>query len=557
MRRFLRGLSVGVVVLVLSTGVASAQLSTAQLSGRVTDESGAVLPGVTVTVRQTDTGFTRSDVTDGNGSYVLSNLPLGPYRLDVSLQGFRTYVQTGIVLQVAASPEINVVLSVGSLEESVTVEAAAPLVDVQSSGISEVVQNEQILALPLNGRNAAELVMIAGAAVQTITSTQRVAPGGMGISVAGGQSFGVAYLLDGAMHNNPQDNLSLPFPFPDALQEFSVATSGLNAQHGMHAGAAVNAVTKSGTNRVTGNVFEFVRDRRFNATNPFAQIGPDGERVDDGLHRNQFGGTLGGPIAQNKLFFFGAVQGTTVRQQPAANIARVPTAAMLAGDFTTVASPACNGGRQIALRGGFVNNRVDPAQFSRAALNMMKFLPTTTDPCGEVTYSQQKDSNEWQYLGRIDYQRTADHTIFGRYMATQASIANPVREGDSALSLFDAANNVGLQGMDGLSHSLALGDTRVFGSNVVNSLRFVFNRSAVTRFAPDTFDPYDLGSDVYSYAPHVMWARVQGAFEIQNQGNSRFLTNASQISDDFTMVRGDHQISLGARSEERRVGKGW
>src|SRR5262245_10235978 len=174
MKRFLRGLSVGGVVLLLITGgVASAQLSTAQLSGRVTDESGAVLPGVTVTVRQTDTGFTRSDVTAGNGSYVLSNLPLGPYRLDVSLQGFRTYVQTGIVLQVAASPEINVVLSVGSLEESVTVEAAAPLVDVQSSGISEVVQNEQILALPLNGRNAAELVMIAGAAVQTITSTQR------------------------------------------------------------------------------------------------------------------------------------------------------------------------------------------------------------------------------------------------------------------------------------------------------------------------------------------------------------------------------------------------
>ena len=101
-------------------------------------------------------------------------------------------------------------------------------------------------------------------------------------------------------------------------------------------GAAVNAVTKSGTNRLTGNVFEFVRDRRFNATNPFAQIGPDGKRVDDGLQRNQFGGTLGGPIVQNKLFFFGAFQGTTVRQQPAANIARVPTAAMLAGDFTAV-----------------------------------------------------------------------------------------------------------------------------------------------------------------------------------------------------------------------------
>ena len=169
---FLRGFSIGVLGLLLTAGAAWAQLSTAQLSGRVTDESGAVLPGVTVTATQTDTGFTRSDVTDGNGSYVLSNLPPGPYRLEVSLAGFRTYVQTGIVLQVAASPVINAVLSVGALEESVTVEAAAPLVDVQSSGISDVVQNEEILALPLNGRNAAELVMLAGAAVQTTNATQ-------------------------------------------------------------------------------------------------------------------------------------------------------------------------------------------------------------------------------------------------------------------------------------------------------------------------------------------------------------------------------------------------
>ena len=547
MRRVLRQWSfVGMLVL-LGCAVASAQLSTAQLSGRVTDESGAVLPGATITVTQTDTGFTRTDVTDGDGAYVLSNLPPGPYRLEVMLQGFRSYVQTGIVLQVAAAPVINAALGVGALEESVTVEAAAPLVDVQSSGISDVVRNEEIMALPLNGRNAVELVMVAGAAVQVTAAPSRAVPGGLGVSVAGGQSFGVAYLLDGAMHNNPQDNMNYPFPFPDALQEFSVATSGLNAQHGMHSGAAVNAVTKSGTNRLAGNAFEFVRDHRFNATNPFAQIGPDGRRVDDGLKRNQFGGTLGGPIVPNRLFFFGAYQGTTVRQQPAANIARVPTAAMLAGDFTTVASPACNGGRQVTLVGGFVNNRVNPAQFSPAALTLVsKYLPKTTDPCGEVTYSQRKDSNEGQYVGRMDYQRTADDTFFGRYMATSATSPSPVREGDSALSLYDAANNAGLQGRDGLVQSLAIGDTHVFGSNTVNSLRFVFNRAAVSLSVPDMFDPYDLGSDVYSYSPHVMWVRVQGAFEAQNLGPSKFRTNASQISEDFTVVRGDHQLSLGA-----------
>jgi hypothetical protein len=212
MRCFHRLFSSGVASLLLTTVAAWAQLSTAQLSGRVSDESSAVLPGVTITAMQTDTGFTRSDVTDGNGSYVLSNLPPGPYRLEVSLAGFRAYVQTGIVLQVAASPVVNAVLSVGALEESVTVEAAAPLVDVQSSGISDVVQNEEILSLPLNGRNAVELVMVAGAAVPVTNAASRAVPGGMGISVAGGQSFGVAYLLDGATHNNPQDNLSLPFP---------------------------------------------------------------------------------------------------------------------------------------------------------------------------------------------------------------------------------------------------------------------------------------------------------------------------------------------------------
>ena len=221
-------LSLGATFLLLSSVAAWAQLSTAQLSGRVTDESGGVLPGVTITITQTDTGFMRSGVTDGNGGYVLTNLPLGPYRVEAALQGFRTFVRTGIVLQVGATPELNVQLSVGALEESVTVQGAAPLVDVQSSGISDVVQNEEILALPLNGRNAVELVAIAGAAVQVTTAPSRAVPGGMGISVAGGQSFGVAYLLDGGMHNNPQDNMNYPFPFPDALQEFSVATSGLN-----------------------------------------------------------------------------------------------------------------------------------------------------------------------------------------------------------------------------------------------------------------------------------------------------------------------------------------
>src|SRR5205085_3548858 len=213
----------------------------------------------------------------------------------VSLQGFKTYVQTGIVLQVGATPTINAALAVGNLEETVSVEAAAPIVDIKSAGLSEVVEQERIVELPLQGRQVTDLIVLAGAAVEQGRPNSRSFQGGVNISVAGGLFFGVSYLLDGAMHNDIQSSSGLPLPFPDALQEFRVATSGLSAANGVHAGAAVNAVTKSGTNRFSGNAFEFLRDHRFNSISPFALVGPDGKKLDDGLKRNQFGGTFGGP----------------------------------------------------------------------------------------------------------------------------------------------------------------------------------------------------------------------------------------------------------------------
>ena len=294
----------------------------------------------------------------------MSNLPTGPYRLEVSLQGFRTYVQTGLVLQVGATPTINTELAVGNLEETVSVEAAAPLVDVRSAGISSVVEQERIVELPLQGREVTDLIILAGGAFQAGRPGNKGFQGGAQITVAGSMLAGIAYTLDGAMHNDVSSDGGLPLPFPDAMQEFQVATSGLSAQNGMHAGAAVSAVTKSGTNRWSGNAFEFLRDRRFNATSPFAATGPDGKHLDDGLRRNQYGGTLGGPLVRDRLFVFGAYQGTKITVAPTDNIAYVPTAAMLAGDFTTFASPACNSGRQIALRAPFVNNRVDPSAAS-------------------------------------------------------------------------------------------------------------------------------------------------------------------------------------------------
>jgi hypothetical protein len=538
----------GAVTVLLLASAASAQLSTAQLSGRVTDESGAVLPGVTVTATQIDTGRTRSVITAANGTYVLPNLPTGSYQLEAMLQGFRTYAQTGIVLQVAATPVINVVMAVGSLEETVSVDAAAPLVDVQSAGIGDIVGNDRIVELPLQGRQVTDLIVLAGAAVKTdTTDNPRYTRGGVRISVAGGLPIGVAYLLDGAAHNDPQSNMNLPMPFPDALQEFRVATSGLSAQNGVHGAASVNAVTKSGTNSFHGNGFEFLRHHALNATSPFAEMGPDGKPQDDGLVRNQFGGTLGGPIVRDKLFFFGGYQGTRLRQRPADQIAFVPTSAMLGGDFTTFASPQCNNGRQINLSGGFVNNRIDPALFSPAALRLARKLPAATDPCGEITFGTSEDSNEGQGIGRIDYQMTANHSLFGRYMATLLKQDPAYRgEGDNVLKASS-------DGLKNLTHSLTVGDTIVFGPTAVNALHVAFNRTTVNRFNTPYFDPVDLGIKLYPYIRGQMPITVGGAFDLPaGSTKADFLNSLYQVGDDFTLVRGGHQFGIGGIAEYSR-----
>jgi hypothetical protein len=520
--------------------------ATAQMAGSVRDESGAVLPGVTVTVTQTDTGFTRTVVTEDGGTYVLPSLPTGPYRLEVSLQGFRTYAQTGIVLQVGATPTINAVLAVGSLEETVSVEAAAPLVDVRSAGISEVVENERIVELPLQGRNAALLVIMVGAAVNTgDVSGQRNRNDAVAISVAGGLRSGVAYSLDGAMHNDPYDNLNLPFPFPDALQEFSVATGGLSAQNGMHSGASVNAVTRSGTNRVSGNVFEFLRHHSFNASDAFAPVLPNGQKADDGLVRHQFGGTMGGPILRDKLFFFGAYQGTRVRQTPASFIAWVPSAAMLAGDFTAYAAPACNAGRQIALRAPFVNNRIDPALFSKPAVLVTKRLPVAADPCGRINYSVPLDNNDAQYVTRADYQLSASHSVFGRYIDTfERRLPTVGRTGDILTVRREFGANKRAR-----AQATAFGDTLVLGSNTVNTFRVTWNRTSNHLNDPpdEFFDASDLGIKLHSYVPGVIGLNVTNGFVVSG-GNSvkvRLANESYQLADDMTVVRGRHQFAFG------------
>ena len=537
------------IVCLLAAGSAAAAQATGQLNGRVTDESGAVLPGVTVTATQTDTGFTRTVVTDETGAWAMPSVPIGPYRLEVALSGFRTQVLTGIVLQVNASPVINTELVLGALAESVTVEAAAPLVDVRSSGISEVVEQERIVELPLQGRQVTDLVVLAGSAVNTgvvLASLNRKS--GVAISVAGGLRTGTAYTLDGAMHTDMFDHLNLPFPFPDALQEFSVGTGGLSADSGMFSGAAVNAVTKSGTNAFHGNAFNFLRDRRFNATSPFAPIGPDGKRKDDGLNRNQFGGTLGGPVVRNRLFFFAAYQRTRARQVTADNVAFVPTAAMLAGDFTAAASPACNGGRQVNLTAPFINNRVEPARLHPAAVRIANsgFIPSSTDPCGEIRYSVPLDDNDEQFVARVDYQLSPNSSMFGRYITDFERRPGTLERTGNLLAI----SNVNRPANFKHAQIVAYGLTQVFGPDAVNSLRAtIVDTDNTNNVPPETFfDAPSLGLNAYTYVPGVMALSVSNAFSFSGGGSvgAANTNRAYQVGNDFTLVRGRHQFGIGA-----------
>src|SRR6266478_4863608 len=232
--------------------------STAQIHGVVQDASGAAVPGAEVKATQTATGAVRTVMNEPDGSYVLSNLPLGPYRLEVSREGFSKFVQEGIVLQVNSDPLINPALKVGSLSEQIVVEANVTQVETRSSGVGTVIETQRILDLPLNGRQPTDLITLSGAAVQMGVSRANGMRTGITVSVGGGSPYGVQYNLDGAQHLNFADGSGNPLPFPDALQEFKLSTSTQDPANAGHSGAVINAVTKSGTNAFHGDLFEFV-----------------------------------------------------------------------------------------------------------------------------------------------------------------------------------------------------------------------------------------------------------------------------------------------------------
>ncbi len=553
MKTILIALCIAFLILALNSSTVWAQ-ATAQISGSVRDQSGAVLPGVEIIATQTDTGVSRNTVTNETGVYVLSNLPLGPYKLEAALPGFRTFVQTGIVLQVNSSPMINPVLEVGQVTEQIEIQANTAMVETQNVGVGTVIELQRIMDLPLNGRQVTDLIGAAGAAVTTNTSAGRLFNDLPYVSVGGGVPFGVDYSLDGANHMNFLIGTTMPMPFPDAAQEFKVESNGLSAQHGNSASVAV--VTKSGTNELHGDLFEFLRNDLFNPTSYFAAVDPStGNKVKSTLKRNQFGGTLGGPIAKSKIFFFAGYQGTTLRQDAVNSQQFIVTPAMLAGDWTAFASAGCNATGAKTLRAPFVGNRIDPSLYSKVAVNIANRVLASQsappDACGLVTVGAPTQRNDHVFVGKVDYQKSAKHSLFGRVLF------NSQYQPDSGTLTENLLPAV--QGTDALASSYAFGDTFLIGTSTVQAFRLAANRVANHQYAKQYFSLCDAGAtDIYcGYTPKWMsgWT-ITGGFGglgIQVPTGTYWIPTQYQLNDDVSTVRGAHQLAFGVGAIHGRV----
>jgi hypothetical protein len=540
---FVRRIASGVAAwLLVLTGVCSAQtVAVAQISGVVTDQSGGALPGVEVTATHIATATSRFAITGSRGEYVLTNLPVGRYKLDAKLEGFSIFEQSGITLAVGASPVVNVTLKLGSLTETVVVEANATMVEARSTAVGTVVTEEQMVGLPLNGRQASQLVLLSGAAVSNgasgaLIGSQRQYPSAVAIAVAGGTANSTLYLVDGGFNNDPLNNIGGPMPFPDALQEFKVESGVRPARYGMYTGATVNAVTRSGANVFHGTGFVFGRHHMFNERGYF-------DVVDDGLKRAQSGGTLGGPIITNRLFFFGGPQFTNERIRPTTTDTFVPTAKMLAGDFSEVMSAQCRGGANRTLGAPFVNNQIDPARFNPVALKIAALLPVSTDPCGRYRFAQTNNSDEQQVVGRLDYQMTQSQRLFGRYYLANYDRA-PGYDGKNVL----LAAGTGL-GLDNRVQTLALGHDQVYTPNLVGATRFSWQRSRILRTQGEALPTWTgLGVNVYEYTKNA-GQKFYNLNVTNGWGGPAFpgifVSTTPQLSEDIDWIHNAHSVSFG------------
>ncbi len=524
---------------------ASAQVTAATIVGTITDPSGAALPGATVTARNVDTGFTRTVPTNDVGAYRLEFLPIGNYVVEIALSGFTTSNRSGIVLRVNDTLRVDATLTLGSLAETVNVEAAVLQVNTATSDVSRTIEAKAIESLPLVDRNVYSLLDLTPG-VQSNNNGVASASSGTSTLILGfpeqrtlinggadGGTGSVNYYLDGGINMTGLRNTGNILPNPDAIQEFKVQTNSYNVEYGRFSSGVINVITKAGTNRYRGSAFEYFRDESLNANDWGSVLGKAP------LKRNQFGGSLGGPILRDRTFFFASYSGLRQETSNFLNTAIVPTALERTGNFTASGTiptdPAtgqafsCNG-----VTGIICGSRLDPV-----AMRIIKeYIPESNVP-GRIWQGYVPspfDTDE--ALVKLDHQLSTEHRLTGSYFWTTGT--NEVRSGSGNLPW-------ARQQFKWTQHNLNLSDTWVVSPSTINQVWFSFNRNYGGRLNLPAISLRDLGSAfVPQGAPSLPQITVSGYFNLTNSiGGPKAGGDFYSMRDVFSWTRGAHAIKLG------------
>ena len=444
--------------------------------GTVTDSSGAVVRGARVTALQTATGLTRTEVTNDAGEYSIPQLPVGPYTVTVEHPGFKKSESTAIELRVDDKLRIDVTLAVGQVSDTVAVEAAAPIVNTDSSTVGNVVDNKKVTELPLNGRNFLQLNLLVPGANQGVKGSQNQTQGGS-ISINGVREQGNNFLLDGMDNNDLAINQYAVAISTEAIQEFKVQGSTYSAEFGRSPGAQINIATKAGTNELHGVLYEYLRNDALDAKNFFDRPG----RIPE-YRRNQYGTSVGGPIKRNKTFYFGNYEGARIRQG-ITKVATEPTAAMKNGDFSALPAiiydpTSLHAGTNGALtRNPFPGNIIPASQITQVGRNVAALYPAPNGPGtstanGLYTSSPTKVDDFDQFTIRLDHRFSDSHTLFGRYSFSKEN------RFDTFDSFCASANNVPGFGCNTLNggQQAVLDYIWLVSANKVNEARMSFTR---------------------------------------------------------------------------------
>jgi outer membrane receptor protein involved in Fe transport len=505
--------------------------STAEIRGVVQDESGGVLPGVTVASINELTGLARSTVSDTAGRFNFPRLPVGNYRVEAELQGFRKFATAPFRLNVEDVRQVNVIMTVGTVEEGITVSGTAATVETVGGALSQLVDERRIRELPLNGRDPLQLQVLLPGVVQGTGNTTMQQQGG--ISVHGLRGISNNYMLDSGDNNDVLGGVAAIVPNPDALEEFTVQTSNFGAQYGRNMGAVINAVTKSGTNQFHGGLYEFLRNDSLDAKQFFAL--QKGE-----LKRNQFGGTFGGPIRHDRTFFFFAYQGLRERKGESRSNLIVPTPAERSGDF----SQSSQKPRDPLTGQPFANNQIPLDRFDPAILRFMDALvPLPNSSAGKYIYNAPITRDGEQFMGRIDMQLTGQQRLFGRLFYDTNETINtaglPALHANVAFKTWNAAIN----------------HTHILSPRLVNSAQFTYAITDLDRGplpVADNLSYQKLGVKVnYATAdPGVQLATmfrggVTGYWDMNQDAYEPDDRPVLQLKDDLSYSRNGHVLKFG------------